>query len=773
MSKKRPVKTIAGFQLEKVLGKGGMGAVYRATHPRTGAKVAIKVILANLQEREEVKERFRREVRAMTLVEHPNLVRILEAGEADGHSYYVMQLVDGVDLATYIKKKGAFKISLVEGIATGIFSALAALHDAGVLHRDLKPHNVMLDRSGQPLIMDLGLTRVRDMKTMTRTGALIGSPRYMPPELLEGKPLDSRSDLYQAGLILWECTVGSTAVTGENFQEVSTRILTGDIPSVQEKRPEVPARLADVIETCLEVNPEFRFPSGHQAVDILEGRLNIEDLRQDLDASAELKKVEQAKQDPRNARALNQGPPKDPKISRPPLGSVFRTRVLPIFLICFSLLLGFYLAQPSPVIDPTNLLVQSGLDRVTVSWNEAKGTHLQLVVKDRSGNTWTAPENGPKTIPPLPNGRCQLSLDGLPPQSKLEVFLSYSGKRTLPRSFETPPRLIREGFPRFIGLPGGQPGLLLELHLKAALRVAYPKKSGGVTWIDSPAQTTHILAPKDLDLRREGSRIRIHAQDAAGGKLEISFTLLSLLRQAEFDLSKALRQARSQDILSQLRRLDPRTDRKHAERLLVDSDLERAISDFQPLAVAFFHSREIEKEDRLRALAAIEAFRILEHGFLALGVQATPSPGKLLQGNYFRGKRGTWRGRPIQIKGVSLIPESLPSLGHPGKVRKKIELKIPPFPSPPPSKLQLVLLGEPPNDPKGSYLKVSIPEGPTFHCFFRSPSGKNGKTFSFHRQMDPRDVPNRGGKIEITLHGILIPPLGTYDPTYYWIAQPR
>ncbi|MBL8910799.1 MAG: serine/threonine protein kinase [Archangium sp.] len=209
-------ETLGGFVLERLLGSGGMGTVYEARAP-DGAKVALKVLAPLLAAEPELRERFRREARALTAITHPGVVKMLSEGEERSFCWYAMELVTGPDLKTRLKS-GPLKPEEVRSLARSMLQALQAVHAAGFVHRDLKPANVLLSANG-PKLCDFGIARVDDAPTLTASAAVMGSLRYMSPEQRWGRS-DQRSDLYGLGVVLHEAL--ALGVPGEKSLPAST-----------------------------------------------------------------------------------------------------------------------------------------------------------------------------------------------------------------------------------------------------------------------------------------------------------------------------------------------------------------------------------------------------------------------------------------------------------------------------------------------------------------------------------------------------------------------
>lgn len=743
----KPRRThVGGFRLLATLGKGGMGAVFKAEHPRTGAEVAVKVILGNLQERPEVQERFRREVRAMAAVEHPNLVRVLEAGEDDGCSYYVMQLVDGVDLAALIEKRGRLAPELIARVARGLFGALGALHEEGILHRDLKPHNVMLERSGRPLIMDLGLTKVRDMETMTQTGALIGSPRYMPPETLEGKPLDPRADLYQVGLILYECATGQAAVQGDHFQEVSTRILTGDIPDIEDLRPDFPAPLAALIHTCCACDPADRFPDAAAALAALEGR-DAPSGPPDAGPGAALPSAT-----PGGPGALTASGARPPRRSRGWLVTV-------VGLALGALSAGGYWAWRRASRPPEDLRITVGVGGVKASWRGLEGVAVQLVAVDPDGVPTAFPTRGPQAVPPLAGGRSEITLRGLRPGVPYRVSLRYRGRETPPRTRTIPAGFLVDGYPKLVA-DARRPALLARFHLPVELNLGYRAARGGdrkIRWVraarpaspagpaEAPGQSEHRISLAEADFYRAGLSLRLKPVDETGAAAELAYPIATLLEEA----ARPLRDLATRLDLSELADiLDGRQDpggggRTAATRAWFDGHrVEVTVLEFLPYAGIYFRHPEFKPDQRRGLIEAIEVLRTAENMALAAEVLLNPSPSELLQAGY-----GWSTPRPPQDP---YLPEKATLYSHALLgLKDSMRLTLNRQGHPERQVLHFEMTVDPRSCRHGSYISARFPGGLQLR-FFPRPAGTaaEGKRV-LARYLDLRDVKRGGGKIRL------------------------
>jgi serine/threonine-protein kinase len=264
-------KTIDGFEILTELGRGGMGVVYRAREQSLNRLVALKVLSPTLSANPEFVERFRREAQVVAGLVHPNIVPIYAIGESRGLLYFTMEYVDGVSLRDYLKKHGVLSPFLAVKIAVQAASALSVAHAAGIIHRDIKPRNIMIDRTGRVRVMDFGLAKRVEEATagLTAEGSFLGTLRYASPEQFEGGPLDGRTDLYALGLVLYEMLVGQLPFDSDSSTAMIRQKLLGDLRplggGVRERIPE----LYETVHRLIARQPSDRFPNAQELVDAL------------------------------------------------------------------------------------------------------------------------------------------------------------------------------------------------------------------------------------------------------------------------------------------------------------------------------------------------------------------------------------------------------------------------------------------------------------------------------------------------------------------------
>ena len=258
----------AGYRVDGVLGRGGMGVVYRGIDERLGRSAAVKVIAAERATDGMFRRRFLEESRAAAAIDHPNVLPVYSAGEQDGTLFLVTRLVDGPDLAKLLEAEGALDLDRALAICEQVGAALDAAHTRGLTHRDVKPPNVLLTRepeSGREhcYLTDFGLAQRVDRQTrLTVAGQLVGTLDYVAPEQIRGDPVDGRADLYALAAMFYECVTGEPPFLRDSQPALLYAHLVDPPPQISEQRGEAPAALDPVIVRALAKSPEDRYPTG-------------------------------------------------------------------------------------------------------------------------------------------------------------------------------------------------------------------------------------------------------------------------------------------------------------------------------------------------------------------------------------------------------------------------------------------------------------------------------------------------------------------------------
>ena len=265
------VGTVLGgrYEIQKLLGMGGMGAVYKALDQELDRPVGLKVIRPDLAGNAEILARFKQELILARQVTHRNIIRIFDLSEADGMKFITMEYVDGEDLRGIFMRQTKLEPEDAVGVIEQVAAGLAAAHSEGVIHRDLKPSNIMRDASGRVVVMDFGLARTLKGDGMTQTGMMIGTMEYMSPEQAMGTALDARSDLFAVGLIFYEALSGKIPFRAESAIASLVKRTTERAMPLAELDATIPAGLSDIVSKCLERDPAQRYASAHALIEDL------------------------------------------------------------------------------------------------------------------------------------------------------------------------------------------------------------------------------------------------------------------------------------------------------------------------------------------------------------------------------------------------------------------------------------------------------------------------------------------------------------------------
>ncbi|GCF08544.1 serine/threonine-protein kinase [Dictyobacter arantiisoli] len=273
--------TLGNYRILETLGQGGMARVYKAHQENLGRDVAVKVLPPWYAADRSFVERFNLEARLVASLTHPNIVTVHDASEQNGHIYIVMQFVDGGTLKQrldnlLLERRTIDNVELIS-IFTQLADALTYAHAQGVIHRDIKPVNVLMDRSGRPILSDFGIAKVlaSTQANLTRPGAGVGTPEYMSPEQCQGGPVDGRADIYALGVMLFEAQTGRTPFVGDNYPALAHSHIYEQPPRPRSLNPAIHPAIEQIILTALTKNPQQRYQTARDMGEALNQALAI------------------------------------------------------------------------------------------------------------------------------------------------------------------------------------------------------------------------------------------------------------------------------------------------------------------------------------------------------------------------------------------------------------------------------------------------------------------------------------------------------------------
>lgn len=267
------------YEIKKLIGEGGMALVYLAQDLLLDRQVAIKLLRSEYSSDQEFVERFQREAKSAAKLCHPNVVNIYDVGETENSHYIVMEYIDGISLKDLIKKEGMLSVEDSLKIAEQICSALDHAHKNLIVHRDIKPHNIMITKQKHVKVMDFGIARAVSSATITRTGVVLGSVHYFSPEQATGKEVTEASDIYSLGVVLYEMLTGKVPYDADTPVGIAYQHVQAEIPPLSQKRPGLPPFVVGIVNKALAKKPEDRFKSAREMeVNIIEALSTLHEI---------------------------------------------------------------------------------------------------------------------------------------------------------------------------------------------------------------------------------------------------------------------------------------------------------------------------------------------------------------------------------------------------------------------------------------------------------------------------------------------------------------
>ena len=250
------------YEIIKTIGEGGMANVYLANDTILERKVAVKVLRGDLSNDEKFIRRFKREALSISNLSHPNIVEVYDVGEEDGNYYIVMEYIEGKTLKQLLQKRGALTLTEIIDIMSQLTDGLAHAHEAYIIHRDIKPQNIMIQDNGLIKITDFGIAMALNSTQLTQTNSVMGSVHYLPPEQASGKASTIKCDVYSLGILMYELLIGEVPYKGDNAVEIALKHMKEKIPSIRKQNPTIPQSVENIVVKATAKNPKNRYDSA-------------------------------------------------------------------------------------------------------------------------------------------------------------------------------------------------------------------------------------------------------------------------------------------------------------------------------------------------------------------------------------------------------------------------------------------------------------------------------------------------------------------------------
>ncbi len=347
---------VGQYEILSLLGRGGMGTVYLAEDHSLGRKVALKMLPTHLLEDAEIVARVQREAHALARLRHPNLAHIYTVGEHKGHPYFAMEYIKGSALNTIVAKTGRLPPMQAAHIAAEVMAALDNVHKAGIIHRDVKPGNIIIDQDGRTILMDFGLARQELDAPLTADHTVLGTPNYMSPEQAKGESLDARTDIYSLGIVLYEMLTGSPPFEGKSSFEILRHHIESSAPAPSEVEPDVPPELDHVVARALAKSADDRYPTVREMAGALSAIYRTATLvRLAEGTAADTAPLTRAGTGPAKFASTIEVAPPQYFVPTEQLVGLFRrwvVRIAVLLALLLAVVVVWLVCQPGPVASP-------------------------------------------------------------------------------------------------------------------------------------------------------------------------------------------------------------------------------------------------------------------------------------------------------------------------------------------------------------------------------------------------------------------------------------
>ncbi len=589
------------YKIVDRIGAGGMGEVFKGVHESTGDVVAIKLLHSAEDQDAQLLKRFRREIVSAGRLSHDNIVRLHDSGEQEDFIWYAMDFIDGCSLSDLLSKIDPLPVPQALSIAQDICKAFVYMHSRGYVHRDIKPGNIMVPKEGAAKLVDFGLVKSRFATNITVTGVVIGTPAFMSPEMLQGKDVDHRSDIFQLGQVLYRMLAGGNAFEGLNSFEIASNCISSPPKPLVPRNPKVSAALESVVFLALEKKPEERYQS---AADFLNDLRRLEKGLRPIGAGKKPLVATAA------AAAQQSVIPTQP-IALPPRPSSVAGAGPGVALVAAGLLVAVFaylaVSRSGGGHDFRNLRVQPGVRAARLAWDseEPYGTRAAY-----------APASSPDTVQEAVNAsegdssHHSLELRGLEPDTDYSLWIVYPGNaRSLPQAFHTrKPALVSTAFTFD---PDGTPRLAFQTPMPATVSVRYGQGSA-VRASPGTLSTSHSVLLTGAEVFGEGS-VQFQCTSHLGEEWAPPPLPLPDARAGARELARAL-DAAAPRILELLAALDLAEHKKKLSPSMVKDPLPKTVMEsiarFAPMGPIFFRSRRPSLDEKLalyRPLTAVDA----------------------------------------------------------------------------------------------------------------------------------------------------------------------